>query len=281
MAGNFVNVYSQMFADMFKQRYQQDGEVAKLVTSMHGLVGDAYKLKYFDKLSMAKHGVFGGDIPSTAPTVTAPTMYFDNYELKLTIDEFEQKDFNANALQAFADAHAQAMSRAEDQVVIDAMVAGGATKQVAAGGTNMTVDKLKEARRLLGIDGVNSKLHLIMHWNNMNSLLGETEYLSSLFNAAKPLVNPGMSIDFGGFTLHTVGDYANINGAAGGLPVAANIRKCYAFASDSVVMGYRIDPKTRMVDVPQNARVETLSMFSAGAVVGDDRGIVEVLCDES
>lgn len=283
---DFVAAYSQMFAAMFRARYQEVGGVLRgKVRELHGLRGDAYKSKLIDKIQMKKHGAFNADIARSNVTVTAPTMSFENYELKTSVDEFEQLDFNADGLRAQAEVHADALTRREDQFLIDAMVSG-ATKSVAAGGSNMTLEKLKGAYKELVKDGVRGdKMYVLMHVNNFDSLLGETEFASSIFNTAKPLVNPafgGMVGTYMGFDLIVVGDYGtDQEGNAMGLPVASNIRDCFAFAHNALVAGYRKDPTTRMVPIEQDARTEVLSLLSMGAMVEDARGVVKIECDES
>ena len=276
---DFVNTFSQMFSDMFLLRYQAVGRLRGTVREMHGLVGDAYKLKYMDQIQMQKHGAFNSNIPRTNVTTTAPSITFDDYELKTSIDEFEQLNFNADALRGFAMDHADAIGRREDQFVIDALETG-ATKSVAAGGTNLTIEKLRDAFSQLAKDEVDmDEMFLVIHSNQHDSLMGETEYTSSIFNAAKPLVNPGVVGPVGrfmGFNLIVLGDRPE-----GGLPLSSNIRECFAFARNSTTLGYRKDPETRMIPVEWEARTETLSLMSAGAVVGDARGVVKISCDES
>ncbi len=277
-ASDFTSIYSQAFADMFLLNYQGSSRLKGVVRELHGLVGSSYKLKYMDRVAMQEHGVFGADIPRTSVVTTAPEISFKDYQLKLVIDEFEQLNFNADALASYSQDHAKAIGRREDQMVIDAVVAG-ATKSVAAAGANMSVEKLREARALLGRDEVDSdEIYIVMHWDQMDALLGQTEYTSSIFNMAKPLVDPaGNNGPFSGFKIIVIGDRPK----EGGLPKTGDVRTCIAFAKEAVTLGYRMDPKVTMTPVPQNARVETLSLLSAGAVVGDARGTVKILCDEA
>lgn len=278
---DFVATFSQMFQDMFLIRYQAVGRLRGTVREMHGLVGDAYKLKYMDQIEMSQHGAFNADIPRTNVTTTAPTISFTDWDLKTSIDEFEQLNFNASALQGFAEVHADAIGRREDQFIIDALAAGvTAGKSIADGGTNMTMEKLRTAYKLLADDEVDGQdMYLIMGSAQHDSLLGETEYSSALFNAAKPLVNPGLNGYVGkfmGFNLIVLG-----NRPEGGLPVAGNIRDCFVYARTSTTMGYRKDPETRMIPEEWQARTVALSLLSAGATVGDDRGVVKISCDET
>lgn len=278
---DFINTYSQMFEDMFMLNYQAAGRLRGITREIHGVVGDAYKLKVIDEVSMTQAGSQGSNIPRTNVTTTAPTITFADYQLKLTIGEFDQLNFNASALEAYSRSHARALGRREDQFVIDAGTdAAVVTQSVATNNLNLTTEKLRETRALLGANEADSEeMYLICHWNNMESLLQETEYTSAMFNMAKPLVNPDPNGEdpFVGFKIIVLGNRAG----EGGLPLdGSGVRTCFAFSRDAITLAYRMDPTTRMVPVPQDARIETLSLLSAGAVVGMPKGAVRVLCQE-
>lgn len=277
MSGSFVNVYSQMFEDMFMLNFQASGRLRGTTRELHGLVGDAFKMKYGASVSMDQHGAYNADIPIKNQTVSAPTITFEDYELKLAIDQFEQLNFNADALNLYARSHAKAIGRRVDQFIIDAVVAG-ATKSVAVGTTNLTFAKLREARALLGQDEVDGVLHIAAHWNNIESLLNETKVTSTDFVTQK-VINGG-TMDgqtYLGFIFHQLGDRAD----EGGLPKSGDDRTVIAWSEDAITLGFRMDPKVTMTDVPENLRVETLSSMSAGAKVGDANGVVSIICDET
>ena len=243
--------------------------------TLHGLVGDAYKMKYLAAASMDQHGSYGSDIPAKNVSSTAPSISFKDYELKLAIDQFEQLNMNASILEAYAQTHAKAIGRREDQIIIDALNAD-ATKEVAVGTTNLSLAKLLDAKSRLGEDEVDEDLHIIIHVNNLKALLDDPEVTSADYNNVRALVNGELN-SYVGFQFHTIGDRAD----EGGLPKAGDNRSCFAFSKSAVTMGYRMDPNVKVVDVPNNLRVETLSSFSAGAKVGDANGVVKILCDES
>lgn len=283
---DFVAAYSQMFATMFKARYNDAGGVMRgKVEELHGLVGDAYKMKYMDKIQMRKHGAYNSNIPRTTTTVTAPSLTFEDYDLKSEIDEFEQKNFNADALRGYAKAHADALTRREDQFAFNAMsLDAGST--IAANGQNMNIAKIEESYETLVSNGVRGdEMFLIMHAKNFSSLMKETEFASSLFNAVKPLVNPSFGGDLGlfmGFNLVVVGDYGvDQEGNQMGLKLTSGIRETFAFARSAVTVGYSIDPETRMVPREDEARTVVLSLLRAGGKVGDPKGVIKIECDES
>jgi hypothetical protein len=71
-----------------------------------------------------------------------------------------------------------------DQLVIDALNASATTLTVATtiggAGTNMNIEKLIEAKKLLDANNVPSEGRcMIIHANNLAGMLGETEITSS------------------------------------------------------------------------------------------------------
>ena len=273
-------VYVQMFADRFDIDYQAHRKLANTVKEVHGVVGDAYKEKLMAQVDMAQHGAYGADIPATAVSATAPSTTFTDYDLKLVLDHFESLNINANVVSAYSEDHAAAMGRREDQYIIDSVVAA-ATKSVSVGSSNLTIDKLIAANALLGLDEVMGKKHLVIHANNLRGLMKDTSHQigSSDYNQVRALVNGEINF-YMGFFFHVLGT-RTMNGVAEGLPITGNNRTCIAYAEKAATMAYRLDPQVKMVEVPENFRVETLSLLSAGCVVGRPKGVCTIICDES
>ena len=116
---------------------------------------------------------------------------------------------------------------------------------------------------------------VVIHANNLASLLDETEVKSSDFNTVKALV-AGQVDTYLGFKFITVGDRDE-----GGLPLASGDRKVYAFHKQSVGMAEGMGLTTRIDYIPEKTSYLVASMFSAGAVAIDAEGIVEITCDEN
>ena len=66
------------------------------------------------------------------------------------------------------------IARQEDQIGIDALVASGTTNTIAAGTTNLTVDKIREAGKFLDKNNVPMKERFFAaHADQKESLLSE------------------------------------------------------------------------------------------------------------
>lgn len=67
----------------------------------------------------------------------------------------------------------------------------------------------------------------------------------------------------------------------GGLPKAGNIRNAYAWHKQAVGMGVGADFRTEINYLPKETTWLVNGIFSAGASVIDDEGLLQINCDES
>lgn len=281
---DFIANYETAYQQMFYVKYQATGRLRNTTRLIRGIVGSSFEIPTADQLQMQEYSAMNADIARQSLPTTATTLNFKNWVEKTSVSDFEQINLHASILQMHAEIHAKSVARREDQVILDACTTGagaGGAKVVEVGTSNLTVEKLREAFGLLSKDEVeDNDMYCVIGWNQHQKLMGETEYSSSIFNAAKPLVNPniaGMAAGmFLGFTIIILGDRTE-----GGLPKVGNVRDNYIFAKQAITTGYRMDPTTRMAPDESNARVNMLSKASFGSVVNDLRGLVTIKCDES
>jgi len=198
-------------------------------------------------------------------------------------DIFMQQKVNFDERQELVQVVANAIGRRQDQLILDALaaasLAAGNVIATSVGGadTNLNLDKLLAAKKAMDANNVPpTDRHMIIHANNLSSLLAEQKLTSSDYASIKALVQ-GEINTFLGFTFHVLGDRAE-----GGLPVAAgDVRSCWAFHKDAVGYAEGMGPKTEINYVPEKTSFLVNSMFSAGAVAIDAEGIVEVKSDET
>ena len=193
---------------------------------------------------------------------------------------------------------AGAFTRKREDIVIAAMNAavtsgetGGSTvafdtvnQLISAGGTNLTLDKLREAQYILAsrafVDqNMGDTLYFVYSPKQRESLLQISELINSDFTAHKALTD-GKIASFMGFTF--VMSHRLIAGDGLGIGVSTE-RQCYAFAADAMMVGEGL---SRIVDVTQR---EDLVKMPAQLYVQEDVGavrmheemIVQVNCDET
>ncbi len=169
-----------------------------------------------------------------------------------------------------------------DQFIIDALNASGTTKTVAdtisGAADNLTLAAMREAARLLDVDGVpDSGRFLAVHANGLHHLLEDTQVTSSDYNTVKALVSGDLDTYYG-FKIIKLGDRPN----EGGLPVpSASHRTSFAWHMDAMGAIMSRDIEIRVDYVPEKGADFVSAFVAANAKAIDATGIVSIETDES
>ena len=280
MAMSLSNAFVTLFDAEVKQAYQGKGELVGAVRQRRGVEGSTVK---FPKVGR------GVATPRVGQTdVTPLNVGFSNVTLTLEdwiaaeySDIFSQAKVNFDERNELVQVLGNAIGRRQDQLILAALAASSTSLTVSndIGGTdtNLNVAKLRQAKGLMDKNNVPMQdRHIIIHANNLQSLLSETAVTSSDFNTVKALV-AGELNTFLGFTFHTIGDRTE-----GGLAIdGSNDRVVYAFHKDAIGYGEGIAPKTEINYIPEKTSWLVSSMLSAGATTIDAEGIVAITCREA
>jgi hypothetical protein len=280
MAIGLSNAFVTLFDAEVKQAYQAKAQLVGAVRQRRGVEGSTAKFPKVGK------GVATLRIPQTDVTplnvdfsqVTATMQDWNAAEYS---DIFMQQKVNFDERQELVQVVANAIGRRQDQLIIDALNSSGTslavTNDIGGTDTNLNVAKLREAKKLLDKGNVPPQdRHIVLHANNLASLLSETAVTSSDFNTVKALV-AGEINTFLGFTFHVLGDRTE-----GGLTVDGSLdRTVLAFHKDAIGYAEGMGPKSEINYVPEKTSFLVNAMFSAGAVAIDAEGIVTLTCRES
>ena len=196
-------------------------------------------------------------------------------------DIFNQSHVNFSERQELVQAVGKSIGRRMDQVVLDALTAASGTGTVAnsIGGANtdLNIEKLRETKRIMDAANVDPDGRtFLMHANNLEALLGDTEVTSSDFASIKALVTGSVS-SYMGFDFVMLGDMDE-----GGLVKdGSNDRTIFAFHKSALGMGTSMDQQSRVDYIPEKTSFLVASMFSAGAVAIEGAGIVKITCREA
>jgi hypothetical protein len=218
-------------------------------------------------------------------TFSSVTATLVDYVASEYSDIFNQAKINFDERQELAKLVGNAIGRREDQIIIDALIAGSAGTTVAntvvtsgsASASDLNVGKIIEAKKGLDAKSVPpTDRHMIIHANSLASLLGDERAISADFAQVQALVR-GEVNSFMGFTMHMIGDRDE-----GGLPKdGSNDRTCLAFHRDAIGCAVGIPPKTEVNYIPEKTSFLVTAMYSAGAIVIDANGLVDITCRES
>ncbi|MFZ9077915.1 MAG: phage capsid protein [Alphaproteobacteria bacterium] len=277
MAVGISNAFVQLFDAEVKQAYQSSRALAGLTRERTNVEGNQVKFPKIGK-GTATVRVPQTDVTPLNVTYSQVTATMSDYIAAEYSDIFSQQKVNFDERRELVQVVGNAIGRRMDQLVLDALNASATSLTVATtiggAGTNMNIEKLIEAKKLLDANNVPSEGRcMIIHANNLAGLLGETEVQSSDFNTIKALVS-GEVDTFMGFKFVTLGDRDE-----GGLPKPST-RTCFAFHKDAMGMGIGMNQKSEINYVPEKTSFLVSSMFSAGAVAIDDEGIVKISCTE-
>ena len=277
MTWSLSNVATQQFSDDFINKLTQTKpKLMGSVRTVRGVRGDSYVWKVAGNTEMIPRGAFQSKIPASDIDYSKVTTTFDNWVLKLPTDIFEQAEVNADERSNLAGKHAQAIAHRQDQIIIDSLDASTTALVIAAGGTNFTLDKLREANRFAQKNNwPEMGRHLAIHANNLYALLNEERVTNSDYAAVKALVN-GEINSFLGFTFHVFGDLET-----GGLPLSTNTRTCFAWVADGAGYAESLAPEVTVDYDRPNRTYESVSSFRAGGSPLLPECVIKINCDET
>jgi hypothetical protein len=263
------------FDNEVKHAYQGMGRLRNTVTVRTGVVGEAYKFTRMGS-GLANQKASQADVTPMDIEHSRQTANLENWNAPEYTDIFDQAEVNFDEKQELAKTIAKALSRREDQIILDAIGAitfsatpanldEGLDLTIAAAG--LTVQQLREASTGLTDRGIeNSERFVACTAGALNSLLGETETTSSDFNTVKALVQ-GEIDSFMGFKFNVIETRAE-----GGLPSLTN----YAYHKASIGYAVGLDMKTTIDWVAHKTSWLCNGMYKAGAVAREAAGVVRM-----
>jgi len=280
MAIGLSNAFIQLFDAEVKQAYQAKAQLVGATRQRKGVEGSIVKFPKVGK------GAATLRVPQT--DVTPLNVNFSQVQATLEdwnaaeySDIFMQQKVNFDERQELVQVLSNAIGRRQDQLIIDALTASSTSLTVAnsIGGanTNLNVDKLREAKKLMDKNNVPPQdRHMVIHANSLAGLLGDNEAISVDYNSIKALVS-GEIDTYLGFKFHVLGDRTE-----GGLAVDGSLdRTIWAFHKDAVGYAEGIAPRTEINYVPEKTSFLVNTILSATAVAIDAEGIVQLTCREA
>ena len=263
-----------------KHAYQGMGMLRPTVKLRTGVIGGTYRFPKMGKGTATPRSPQTDVVPMNVAHTKREAQITDWNAPEYT-DIFDQQKVNYQERAELATTIAGAITRREDQLIIDALEASGTTKTVAndIGGTdtNLNVTKLRRSARLLDDDAVPMDRRCFLgSVVGKEALLGETEVTSSHFNTVRALVD-GEINTFLGFNFKWMETRSE-----GGLSKdGSNDRTNFAYDYMAMGMAIGIDFRTEVNYIAEKTSWLANGLFAAGAVDVDNVGIVEVTTREA
>ena len=280
MAIGLSNAFIQLFDAEVKQAYQAKAQLVGATRQRKGVEGEVVKFPKVGK-GAATLRVPQTDVTPLNVDFSQVTATLEDWNAAEYSDIFMQQKVNFDERQELVQVLSNAIGRRQDQLIIDALTASSTSNTVSndIGGsdTNLNVDKLREAKKLMDKNNVPpTDRHMVIHANSLAGLLGDNEAISVDYNSIKALVS-GEINTYLGFKFHVLGDRTE-----GGLAVdGSNDRTIWAFHKDAVGYAEGIAPRTEINYVPEKTSYLVNTILSATAVAIDAEGIVQLTCREA
>ena len=197
------------------------------------------------------------------------------YTAPTAVDSVQELTVNFDTKMENAMLVADAMGRRSDQITINALVADPGDT-IVNGGTNLTYAKYTRIIEFFDNYAVPlAERFVAVSANNFRALL-QAEQFTSTFYTQNRVLDKGFIREYLGINFIIIPEMSE-----GGLPKSGNIRKTFAWHKQSTGMGIGHDFRTEINYLPRETSWLINGIFSAGAVVIDNRGVLEVDCDES
>lgn len=215
------------------------------------------------------------------PGFVAETATLQKYAAGTACDTIQELTVNFDSKMELARIVAQAIGRRSDQILINAIVPGGAGNPngvIPAAGSNMTYSKFRNVVGILEDLAVPiEERFFAMSGNNMRALMADDHITDRMFTSNDAVVSGSLN------RKQLMGCDIRIIPAMteGGLPLNGTIRTCLAWHKDSTGMAIGQDMRTEINYLPRETSYFVNALFFAGATVIDNRGTIQVLCDES
>ena len=284
MATTLSPAFVTLFEAEVHQAYQGSATLRNVARMRTGVEGSTAKFPILAKGSASVRTPSTDVVPLNG-TFSSVTATLVDYVASEYSDIFNQAKINFDERQELAKLVGNAIGRREDQIIIDALIADSACTTVAntvvtsgsGSASDLNVGKIIEAKKGMDAKSVPpTDRHMIIHANSLASLLGDERAISADFAQVQALVR-GEVNSFMGFEIHMIGDRDE-----GGLPKdGSNDRTCLAFHRDAIGCAVGIPPKTEVNYIPEKTSFLVTAMYSAGAIVIDANGLVDITCRES
>jgi hypothetical protein len=286
MSVEVTTAFVQQYSANVQMLSQQKGSLLRDTVRVESMQG---KNAFFDQVGKAtaqKRTTRHADTPQIDTPHARRRVSLVDYEYADLIDEQDKVRMLIDPTSAYAQAAAFALGRAMDDEIILAATGTAFTgetgststalpagQQIANGGTDLTVAKLRTAKKTLDLASVDPSIprYIACGPDQIEALLGDTNVTSSDFNTVKALVQ-GEVNQFMGFNFITTNR----------LSKSGNIRSCFAWAEDGLALAIGKDVMARIDERSDKGyATQVYYCMSIGATRMEEEKVVQIDCDES
>ncbi len=275
MSISLTNVQQIEFDALVKAVYRSRGFLLRDTIRMkNDVIGATVEFRRVDQVIAVPTGYLQA-VTIQDPGYNKEIATLQKFTAPTAVDEVQELTVNFDAKMENAMLVAQAMGRRSDQINIDALAANPGSTQ-PDGGVNFTYNKFTRVMEFFDDHAVPLEERFIaMSASNIRSLMAADQFVST-FYTKNDIIDRAKIREYLGFNVVVIPQMTE-----GGLPKNGNIRTALAWHKMAAGMGIGKNFRTEINYIPQNTSWLINGVFSAGAVVIDNRGVMAIDCDES
>ena len=286
MSISLTNVQQTEFDALVKIEYRSRGFLLRdSVRIRTDIVGNTCQFRRVGQV-VANPVAYQNTIAIQDPGFVALTATLVKYAAGTAVDEIQDLTVNFDSKRELAMVVAMAIGRRSDQIIINALGAGGSSyAQIPANGTNFTYQKHRTFVNYFESDAVPiSERFLSLSGNNLAAVLADDHYVSRFYTSNDSAVDGSLMYkDMLSMNVRIIPSMIE-----GGLPTTGNdttntpgTRPIYAWHKMAMGMAIGQDMRTEVNYLPRETSWFVNGLFFAGAVTVDPRGVFSALCDET
>ena len=153
-----------------------------------------------------------------------------------------------------------------------------ASQEIADGGSNMTVNKIKDSLEILGqadVDLAIDRPYLALTYSQYRSLLNESEFINKDFKlTSAEKLGPALVSEILGVDIRIVTKEV--------LPITGNIRTSVMYTKNAGILGINNMFSAKVLEDPtKGGSLRVIGKQNIGSVRMEEARVVKVFCDES
>jgi hypothetical protein len=278
MSLSLSNVQQKIFDAQVKQAFQSKGWLLKdTFRTRADVEGTQVQFRKMGEL-IALQYAFQSQVDYQDPNFQPVEVTLNPWRVATLLDDVERFLVNFDERKEDAMAIAMALGRRADQLSINALNNSGTTNTIANGGTGMTFAKVREVAKFFDDNAVPPEERFFaISAKAQEDLFEDDQFTSNFYTNLNSITSGSLN------NVYTMGMKWKVipTMAEGGLPLAGNIRSCFAWQKTAMGMAYGKYFNTQIERVPNYDSWQILGKLFANAVAIDAVGVIKVDIDES
>ena len=271
MSISLTAVQQTDFDELVKAEYRSTGFLLRdAVRTKSDVIGSSVEFRKVDQVISVPTAYLAA-VSIQDPDYTKVSCLIQKYTTPTAVDTVQELTVNFDAKME----NGQGMGRRSDQIIIDAITADPGDT-IVNGGTNMNYAKFTKIYEYFEDHAVpKGERWLALSASNVRSLMADQQFVSTFYTENR-ILDRGYFLEYLGINVVTIPQMTE-----GGLAKTGNIRTALAWHKMSTGMAIGHDFRTEINYMPDRTSSLVNGIFSAGAKVIDNRGVIAIECDET